>query len=643
METINNQAAITTLNPIFYWLSLAELFHCAAQEPHQPLMTITEKPKIEFLSYIPAIDGLRAIAVLGVIFFHLQSDLLPGGFVGVDVFFVISGFLITRIILTGSEAGQFSFHEFYQRRIARIFPVFFAVLLATLVMAKLLYTPDNLSSCGTMAAASSLCIANLKLLFQGNYFEIEPDSQPLMHYWSLSVEEQFYAIVPLIIVLAYRFRVTRRTLLAATAVVTITSFAICASLTFTHPSFAFYLLPTRAWELLVGSLLAFKNVQANQNGSRWMSFAPWVGIVAILASYFLLDGETDSFPGFIALLPVLGGAALIAGAESASSPINRFLAMPPVVFVGKISYSLYLWHWPIYSFVDYRLFNESSAYRTSLKLGFLAVISTLSYFFIEKPSRKALRSPKLCKFTVVATVAVIAITTIGGIWIRRTNYVEAKFSAISSGGVVVNPERKGPSIVLMGDSYGSMYGRSFVALAKKMDFRGHVICQGSTTPFPGNDYYEESIAFIAAEKPKITVFAASWYFHDVLGKEGMLDAAIEGILQHSEYLVLIDTPPLLPKLGAREWIRRHGPSPIFESPEFHEGRLRANGFIEKRTSERVRIVQINDIFTNQDGSIRFFDRKNRQLYNDAIHLSGYGGDLVMGEAEKLIAELLRQE
>jgi peptidoglycan/LPS O-acetylase OafA/YrhL len=597
----------------------------------------------ERLSYIPSIDGLRAIAVIGVLLYHLHPDLLPGGFVGVDVFFVISGFLITRIILAESEAGQFSFRDFYQRRIARIFPVFFVVLLATLVTAKLVYTPDNFSAVGSMAAASSLCIANLKLLFQGDYFQIEPDSQPLMHYWSLSVEEQFYLILPLIIILAHRYHVSRRKLLTATVAVAILSFASCVLLTWTHANFAFYLLPTRAWELLAGSLLAFSDLQAKQAPSRWRSLMPWIGMIAILVSYAFMDGETNSFPGFIALLPVLGGAALIAGAQICSSPINRLLAMPPVVFIGKISYSLYLWHWPIYSFIDYSLFAESFTYRTSLKVAIVVVISVLSYFAIEKPSRKALTSPKLVNFAFLGTVVLIAITVIGGVWIRRTNYVEPNSSSIASGGIAVNRDCDGSTIVLMGDSFASMYGRSFVALAEKKGFRGNLISQGAIDPLPGGDYYADSITAIAKIKPKITIFTASWYSHGVLEKQGILDTAISDILQHSEYLVLIDAAPVLPKMGVRAWIREHGLSPVFERPEIHEIRIRANEFISQRASDRVRIIQIDHLFSKEDKSIRYRDKGGRQLFNDPIHLSGYGADLVMGDVADLIDDLMQPE
>jgi peptidoglycan/LPS O-acetylase OafA/YrhL len=606
-------------------------------------MTLPMRRNTETLSYIPSIDGLRAIAVIGVILYHLHPDLLPGGFVGVDVFFVISGFLITRIILAESEAGQFSFRQFYQRRIARIFPVFFVVLLATLVTAKLIYTPDNFSAVGSMAAASSLCIANLKLLFQGHYFQIEPDSQPLMHYWSLSVEEQFYLILPLIIILAHRYRVTRRKLLTATVAVAIISFASCVLLTLSHPTFAFYLLPTRAWELLAGSLLAFSNLQGKQASSRWRNLLPWFGIVAILVSYFAIDGESNSFPGFIALLPVLGGASMIAGAQNSNSPINHLLAMPPMVFIGKISYSLYLWHWPIYSFIDYRLFAESFTHRTILKVVIVVVVSILSYFVIEKPSRKALTSPNLVKFALVGSAVLIVIFVVVGMWIRRTNYVEPYYSSIVSGGIVVNPHRGDPTIVLMGDSFGSMYGRSFVALAKENGYRANLINQGGNLPLPGSDYYEKSLTSIAKIKPKVTILAASWYTHGLIEKESILKSAIRDILQHSEYIVLIEAAPVLPKSALRGRIRENGLSPAFEGTQIREARLRSNDLVAQNASERVRIIQIDHIFLNGDGTIKYIDGDGRQLFNDPIHLSGYGADLVMAEVSDLLTKLLRAE
>jgi peptidoglycan/LPS O-acetylase OafA/YrhL len=205
--------------------------------------------------YRPAIDGLRAIAVLAVFFFHLDRAWLPGGFAGVDVFFVISGYLITSILQRDYERHQdLSFGRFYQRRIARLFPAFFTAALLTLAGAALIYSEQDLASAGINLAAVSLSVANLKFMLQGNYFTLSPDAQPYLHYWSLSVEEQFYLIFPALLLLLYRRAGRHR--LAALGVLCAISLIACIAVTYTRPTWAFYLLPTRAWELLVGAVLA---------------------------------------------------------------------------------------------------------------------------------------------------------------------------------------------------------------------------------------------------------------------------------------------------------------------------------------------------------------------------------------------------
>jgi len=198
--------------------------------------------------YLPEIDGLRAIAILSVLMFHFDRKVFGGGFAGVDIFFVISGFLITSILLSDINEGQFSIVRFYQRRIARIAPAFFVVLVVTLVVAHFVYSAQDFASLGANSLAAALSVINLKLLFQGTYFQSSPDAQAILHYWSLSVEEQFYVFFPLYLYAVLRF--TRRPLVVTLALGA-GSFAACVVVTHLSPTYAFYLLPTRAWELLM--------------------------------------------------------------------------------------------------------------------------------------------------------------------------------------------------------------------------------------------------------------------------------------------------------------------------------------------------------------------------------------------------------
>lgn len=291
------------------------------------------------LSYRPDVDGLRAIAIISVFIFHLNHEFLPGGFVGVDVFFVISGYLITSIIYNDLEVNKFSFITFYQRRIARIAPAFFTVALATITGSYYIYTSQDFASAGANLLAATLSIANLKYMLQGNYFDISPDAQPFLHYWSLSVEEQFYFIFPLFIFLIFRY--AYKYLALSVAVLLSMSLLACIFSTYVKPVWAFYLLPTRLWELCSGSLLAIKYSQTNRPHLYFIKHLPTLGLIIIGLSIFLIH-ESPSFPGWQAIFPVIGAVAIIFPRNNSNDWVKRFLSCRLMVNIGKMSYSLYL-------------------------------------------------------------------------------------------------------------------------------------------------------------------------------------------------------------------------------------------------------------------------------------------------------------
>ena len=324
--------------------------------------------------YRPEVDGLRAIAISGVFLFHLNHRWLPGGFVGVDVFFVISGYLITSILCQDYEAGRFSLAKFYQRRIARLFPAFFTVALVTLAVSWLVYTPQDFASAGANLVAASLSLANVKYMSQGNYFEISPDAQPFLHYWSLSVEEQFYLFFPVMIFLILRY--ARQHTLTILALFGVCSLAGSVLLTPVNPVWAFYLLPTRAWQLTAGCVVAvIPFVTARENRApAWVSAAG----LCLIAISFVLIKEGPRFPGMIAILPVVGAVAVIL--PSRNGWAKRLLSSSSMVGVGKVSYSLYLWHWPVFpwstiSFIcsrnRYALYSRSVSQSPLLSLAII--------------------------------------------------------------------------------------------------------------------------------------------------------------------------------------------------------------------------------------------------------------------------------
>lgn len=340
--------------------------------------------------YRPEIDGLRAVAVVAVVLFHAGLG-CPGGFVGVDVFFVISGFLISSLIWKELDSGSFSFGRFWERRARRIVPAMVVVTIAVLCAGWFFLLPLDLRSLGRAAASQSSFAANIHYWLDSGYFAVDANEKPLLHTWSLAVEEQFYLIVPVWLFVTYsypRFR-RRNALLLILATLATISFALSVYGVAHHPSATFYLLPTRAWELLLGSIVAL--LPSIQAPAVLLEILVTLGTSLVVLPIFLYTSTTP-FPGVAALLPCAGTALFIfasgLGGESRRTAVASVLSLRPVVFLGLISYSLYLWHWPPLAFSNYLYFQPLTlANRLSMViLGFLA--SVLSWKYVETPFRQ---------------------------------------------------------------------------------------------------------------------------------------------------------------------------------------------------------------------------------------------------------------
>lgn len=347
--------------------------------------------------YRPDIDGLRAVAVLSVVAFHAFPEWVHGGFVGVDVFFVISGFLISTIILRSLDAGSFSFADFYARRIKRIFPALALVLATFLVLGWAFLLKDEFRQLGGHTAAGAAFLSNFLLMREAGYFDTAAEMKPLLHLWSLGIEEQFYLVWPLLLFLTYRFR---RNPVAVILTILAISFALNvgraggrhAVQTFYHPL-------TRFWELLLGSALAWISLHAREaldaalrrllpatdRQSALHDAKSFLGLAFITTAVLFLDHDR-TFPGWWALLPTLGACLLISAGPNAT--VNRhLLSHPGVVFVGLISYPLYLWHWPLLAFAR---IIEAGTPSIALRLALVALgilLAYLTYRLVERPVR----------------------------------------------------------------------------------------------------------------------------------------------------------------------------------------------------------------------------------------------------------------
>jgi len=360
--------------------------------------------------YRADIDGLRAVAVLLVLAYHLGTSRVSGGFVGVDVFFVISGYLIGSIILSEIDRGKFSLISFYERRVRRIIPALFVTLAICAVLAYKYFLPAELDEFAKSFFAATFSFSNIFFYHQAGYFEGAAAMKPLLHTWSLAVEEQFYIFLPLFLLALKRYSLPARSF--AVLFIAICSFLVSAWGAFHSPDATFYLAHTRAWELLLGTLLALDFVP-RFSSSRWRNLASAAGLGLILISAICYQKSTP-FPGLAATLPCFGAALIIAAGRDGSSLVKTALSLKPVVFVGTISYSLYLWHWPLIVFQGASgLLAQGLSPKASklVVLGVSFVAATLSWRFVEQPfreSRKRLPRPRLFQIATAAA-AVLAI------------------------------------------------------------------------------------------------------------------------------------------------------------------------------------------------------------------------------------------
>lgn len=358
------------------------------------------------IPYRPEIDGLRAIAVLPVMLFHAGFTLFSGGFIGVDIFFVISGYLITSIIVNDIAAGTFSFWEFYERRARRILPALFVVMFCCIPFAWIWMMPNEMTAFSTSVVSVCVFASNFLFWRQIGYFEAAAELKPLLHTWSLSVEEQFYIIFPISMLIAWRLG--RNKLILSIMFVAILSLATSEYVSRYFPSANFYLLPTRAWELMAGSLCSFVCIRANLLRDNILSI---FGLLAIGTAIFGYD-ETIAFSSVYVLLPVLGTCAILLLARK-DTLVGFLLSLKPIVSVGLISYSVYLWHQPIFAFTKLR-YLESPSLEISLLLcaGVLA-IAYLTWRYVETPVRdNILFSQKIITLGVISGTIFFITTSI---------------------------------------------------------------------------------------------------------------------------------------------------------------------------------------------------------------------------------------
>lgn len=507
------------------------------------------------MEYRKEVDGLRALAVIPVIFFHAGFSLLSGGFVGVDIFFVISGYLITYLLLEEHSKGNFSLLRFYERRVRRILPALFFMLACTLPAAWYWLLPSQFKEFSQSIAAVVLFCSNVFFYFKTGYFASAVDEKALIHTWSLAVEEQFYIVFPLLLMLVWRL--CRDKLAGILIAIAIVSYIAAEVLSRSYPSLSFYAMPTRAWELLAGSLCAiflFKR-------QRLPSHTPLAlaGLLLMLLSFFVLH-KSLPWPSFYTLLPVIGACLVILFAHN--TPVARVLSTPMLVGLGLVSYSAYLWHQPLLAFARVGFLGGAPQWLLYLLAAAAFPIAALSWKYIEQPFRK--KRDKAFVLPVMALAAMVIVSAGGLMLFAAAGHIKQGFQhrfalpesvantiARSTNAyqcfdlpyphreqrwgcdIGDQSEDKPYDFLVWGDSHLLVSYNAFVAAARNKQARGFYVGIRQCTPFLGihalrydqqerncHQLNQRVFEFVKAQKiPKI-ILVSRWSYYASGGYEG---------------------------------------------------------------------------------------------------------------------------
>lgn len=369
------------------------------------------------MKYRREIDGLRAVAVITVIFFHAGFKAFEGGFIGVDVFFVISGYLITTIILSDMNNQKFSIVTFYERRARRILPALFFVMLCCLPFAWIWLLPNHLKDFSESLTAVSLFSSNILFWRESGYFGVASELKPLLHTWSLAVEEQYYVLFPLFLMALWKLR--KSSIFGSLMVVGAVSLIAAQWGAYHHPSPTFFLLPTRSWELAIGALIAFyffykrEHAEFIKSRKKTSEVFGFVGLLMICYSVFAFDKNTP-FPSLYALIPTVGTGLIIIFSTSETA-VGRFLGIKPMVGMGLISYSTYLWHQPLFVFARHRSLTEPGTTLLLILSASSILLAYISWRFVERPFRdkKVVSRKGVFTFAVAGSLIFTSIGIVG--------------------------------------------------------------------------------------------------------------------------------------------------------------------------------------------------------------------------------------
>lgn len=615
--------------------------------------------------YRPDVDGLRALAILPVLFYHARLG-CPGGFVGVDIFFVISGFLITSLILDELGAGTFSIVNFWERRIRRILPAAAVLTLATVMIANHRFLPEDFARVGQSVAYQAVLGANFFFWEQSGYFAPGSETQPLLHTWSLAVEEQFYVLFPLLLLLLVRWG--RKAILAGIGALAVLSFVSSISGGDSPHGLqtAFYLLPGRAWELLLGAMLAGLRGKMHP-GRAVREICGWLGVALIAWPIFFYSPATR-FPGIGALPPCLGAALVILSSETGLSTVGSALTFRPVVFIGLVSYSLYLWHWPLLAFAAYA---SKDPVPIKVRVGLLAlsfVLAVISWQWVEKPFRQRRifrRRPEILGFGG----GVLTLLLLFGLWVNSYGGFASRPPArvmtyATTGPRSVDPKWAGlekrwqnqlirfdatqtnraAEVVIWGDSHATAMAPVLDLLSQEKGWRAMEATENGTPPVRWGPAPRRSAKEAALFSERVFNYIA-----DTHPRRVFLVARWSGYVTVDSFQSnLVATVRSLLALGTKVYVVKDVPSPGFDAPRFaaltaaRSGDLSELGatpqsYEQKNLDMKASFDQIAHLgvpvldpapyFLNRQG-LYGVERDGKILYTDGDHLSVSGAMLL---------------
>jgi len=647
------------------------------------------------LQYRPEIDGLRTLAIIPVILFHINRQWLQGGFAGVDVFFVISGYLITYVLMKELAEHRFSLTGFWIRRIRRLMPALTTMVLVTLIVGRFVLLPAEWGFLGIQGASAILSAANFTFWkVVGNYWGPTGEDMFLLHSWSLSVEEQFYLFYPVILALLYRY--ARHRMRMVVFLGSVVSFVLCLIGLTRFTTFSFYMLPMRGWEMGVGGLLAMSH--GDEGGQKTSIGSPVlaaIGVLGIIFSYFLISDQ-QGFPGYQSLLPVMSTLLVIRYCKDNDKWAGRILASGPFVYIGKASYSLYLWHWPVLVFVRTcaRLYDIKISLGETLAL--IVLCSAASYHLVEKigKARNAWRVYVPILFAGCLALAandyyanynfdyssfgkvewracLFDVTPIQRPWqgevkkrmegIVTPLRADERSNAFSSGGIIRNYDGKTPSIMVLGDSHALMWSSTiddvcrelgvsvsfFAAFGSYALFDEHPR-RAMSNMFTADQNYafdKSRLDSLRAWRPKVVILVQRW--DERIGDEESLRGFIKFLGRYSSIVLLVEQPPVLYfgdrnalqiALYLQSFHRQKDPLMGIGNPSSWSA---ANAMIHRlaQGNDNCDIIRVSDLYEFQPGRVRFIEG-SQLVYIDDDHLSEFGAHLAKSRIKSSISKAL---